>query len=217
LISCEHCGCTVTGDIKKKKYIYYSCNNSKRICQKIWVREEKLLSCLIEYFDKIQLPDAVIENIVASLKQSYNHEQEFFKHSQDALRKELDQIQSRLSKLIDMHLDEALDSETYHIKLEEYKKRQREITSEMKGHINADETCLITAKTVLDLAKRAKEIFMSSKLPEKQQFLNFVFSNLKLDGERLLVTLREPFSTILALSHQPENLRVQDSNLRPID
>ena len=55
----------------------------------------------------------------------------FFKDSQEALRKELDPIQNRLSKLIDMHLDGAIDSETYHLKLEEYKKRQREITSEI--------------------------------------------------------------------------------------
>ncbi len=217
LISCENCGCTVTGDIKKKKYIYYSCNNSKKICQKTWVREEKLLEPLVEYLDRIQLPDALIEDIISYLKQAYSHEQEFFKHSQEILRKELDTIQTRLSKLVDMHLDGALDSDTYNAKLEEYKKRQREITSEMKAHVNADETCLITAKTVLDLAKRAKELFMSSKLEEKQQLLNFVFSNLKLDGKRLAVTLREPFSTILAVSHQPVDLRMQDSNLRPMD
>lgn len=206
LITCEHCGCTATGDIKKKKYIYYSCNNSKRTCKKIWTREEQLLAPLLEYFDKIRLTDAQIESVVSSLKQSYAHEQEFFKHSQETLRKELDQIQSRLSKLIDMHLDGGMDSETYHLKLEEYKKRQREITAEMKAHVNADETCLITAKTVLDLAKRAKEIFISSKMPEKQQLLNFVFSNLKLDGKKLLVTLREPFLTLTAMSHQPANL-----------
>ncbi|MBS4166666.1 MULTISPECIES: hypothetical protein [unclassified Neochlamydia] len=40
LITCEPSGCAATGDIKKQKYIYYSCNNSKRTCQKIWVREE---------------------------------------------------------------------------------------------------------------------------------------------------------------------------------
>lgn len=217
LITCEHCGCTATGDIKKKKYIYYSCNNSKRTCKKIWTREEQLLAPLLEYFDKIRLTDAQIESVVASLKQSYAHEQEFFKHSQETLRKELDQIQGRLSKLIDMHLDGGIDSETYHLKLEEYKKRQREITSEMKAHVNADETCLITAKTVLDLAKRAKEIFISSKMPEKQQLLNFVFSNLKLDGKKLLVTLREPFLTLTAMSHQPANLRRWDSNPRPMD
>ncbi|WP_044882246.1 zinc ribbon domain-containing protein [Neochlamydia sp. EPS4] len=64
LIMCEHCGCTVTGDIKKQKYIYYSCNNSKRTCQKIWVREEQLLTPLSGYLDQIQLPDAAIEEIV---------------------------------------------------------------------------------------------------------------------------------------------------------
>ncbi len=39
----------------------------------------------------------------------------------------------------------------------------------MEAHVNADETCIITAKTVLDLAKRAKELFMSLKLVEKQE------------------------------------------------
>jgi hypothetical protein len=108
-----------------------------------------------------------------------------------------------------MHLDGGIDSETYHSKLEEYKKRQREITSEMQAHVNADETCIITAKTVLDLAKRAKELFMSSKLGEKQQLLNFVFSNFQLEGKRLLVTLREPFLTLSTMPHQPVSLWVR--------
>ncbi len=43
-------------------------------------------------------------------------------------------------------------------------------------------------------------------MAEKQQLLNFVFSNLKLDGKKLLVTLREPFLTLCAMSHQPANL-----------
>ncbi len=103
------------------------------------------------------------------------------------------------------------------LKLEEYKKRQREITSEMAAHVNADETCLITAKTVFDLAKRAKELFMSSKMGEKQQLLDLVFSNLKLDGKKLSATLREPLLSILAVSHQPRNLRKRDSNPRPMD
>src|SRR5690606_20218912 len=111
-----------------------------------------------------------------------------------------------------MHLDGGIDSETYHSKLEEYKKRQREITSEMEAHVNADETCIITAKTVLDLAKRAKELFMSSKLGEKQQLLNFIFSNFQLEGKKLLVTPREPSLTLTAMSHQPANLRMLDSN-----
>jgi site-specific DNA recombinase len=217
LIKCERCGCTVTGDIKKQKYVYYSCNNAKGVCNKVWVKEETLVAELLTYFDKIQLSDEQIHKIIAYLKQSYASEQAFFMHSQEALRKELDHIQARLSKLIDMHLDGGIDTETYRLKLDEYKKRQREITQEMKAHVNADESCLITAQTVLSLAQRSKDIFMSSKLAEKQQFLNFVFSNFRLDGEKLDLELKEPFNIFAKLGDQPEWLPEQDSNLRPND
>ena len=52
---------------------------------------------------------------------------------------------------------------------------------------------------------------------EKQQLLNFVFSNFQLEGKRLLVTLREPFLTLSTMPHQPVSLRVNDSNIRPMD
>lgn len=52
------------------------------------------------------------------------------------------------------------------IKVDDY---EREITSKMQAHVNADEAYLITSKTVLDLSKRTKSIFLSSKMPEKQQ------------------------------------------------
>jgi|SaaInlLV_10m_DNA_2_1039722.scaffolds.fasta_scaffold10085_2 site-specific DNA recombinase len=217
LITCNNCGCLVSGDIKKKKYTYYSCNNSKRICKKRWVREEKLLAVVLGYFEKIQLSNDLVDETVKYLKKSISNEQEFFNSSQENLRKELDNIQNRISKLIDMHLDGVIDSETYKIKLEEYKKRQREITSNMRDQVDADETCLITAQRVLGLARRAKEIFISSKLSEKQQFLKFVFSNLKMDDGNLLVELREPFSTMAKMKDETKWLPEQDSNLRQND
>ena len=169
------------------------------------------------YFEKIQLSNDLVDETVKYLKKSISNEQEFFNSSQENLRKELDNIQNRISKLIDMHLDGVIDSETYKIKLEEYKKRQREITSNMRDQVDADETCLITAQRVLGLARRAKEIFISSKLSEKQQFLKFVFSNLKMDDGNLLVELREPFSTMAKMKDETKWLPEQDSNLRQND
>jgi hypothetical protein len=71
----------------------------------------------------------------------------------------------------------------------------------MKAQMNPDETYIIVAKTVFDFAKRAKEIFMSSKMSGKQQLLNFVFSKFELDRER-------SFVTFAALSHQPVSLQI---------
>lgn len=53
MITCAYCGCTVTSEIHKKRYIYYSCTNAKGICKKVYVREEPLVETLSQYFDHI--------------------------------------------------------------------------------------------------------------------------------------------------------------------
>ena len=65
----------------------------------------------------------------------------------------------------------------------------------------------IAAKRVLDLAKNAKAIFMSSKLEEKQQLLGFFFSNLQFNAEKLDVELREPFKQVAKLHDQTGTVR----------
>ena len=57
LIKCAKCGCTVTGYIKKGRYVYYSCNNAKKICEKILIKEEAVLAEVLRQFDKIRLTD----------------------------------------------------------------------------------------------------------------------------------------------------------------
>jgi hypothetical protein len=94
LITYDECGCSVTGDIKKGKHIYYSCNNAKGMCKKTWVREEILREPLLAYFDKIQLPDAIVSEILGHLRKVFEHEQEFFNQTQTKLRKELIKFKS---------------------------------------------------------------------------------------------------------------------------
>jgi hypothetical protein len=61
------------------------------------------------------------------------------------------------------------------------KKRQREILQKMEAHVDS----LLTIKAVVNLARRAKEIYLSSNLDEKRELLNLVFSNLKLGKDCL--------------------------------
>jgi len=72
----------------------------------------------------------------------------------------------------------------------------------MQAHTGANYEFHIIANTVLDLAKRAIEIFESSEVDEKRQFLNYLLQNCQLNGKKLVFTLRNPFDTIaLAKSH----------------
>jgi len=49
----------------------------------------------------------------------------------------------------------------------------------------------------------ARGIYESSKVEEKRQILNFVFSNLEIKDKKAIITLREPFDKLIAVSDHP--------------
>ena len=215
MITCESCGCVVTPEIKKKRYVYYSCTNGKGGCKRVYVREEKLLKPLMEYFDHISLSEEQIETVTTYLKEIHQSESQFRHESLGTLRREQDKIQRRISQIYDDKLDGLIDEKLYLEKLKEFKKRQAEILEEMKRHEVADENFHVTANLVLKLASRARELFESSEVDEKRQLLNFVFQNLQLRDLSLSVQVCEPFNMMMDYKSCPTNWRWRESNSRP--
>ncbi len=198
MIKCIDCGCTITPE-KHKSYTYYSCTNHKRIHKKkTYVREEELLKPVNEILKNIKLSDNQIQEITEDLKKSNEAKNKFHKQSLATLRKEYDLIENRISAMWDLRLDDSsITKDMFDKKLKEYKERQAELEAEMTRYTDADENYYITANTVLNLAKKAYEIFKSSEVNEKRQLLNFLLQNCKLQGKKLLFELKTPFDTVL--------------------
>ncbi len=215
LITCANCGCVVTPEIQKKRYIYYSCTNAKKICKRMYVKEEKLVEILSGYLDQIALSQKQIEAVTKYLKEIHETESHFHTESLSSLQRERDKIQKRLSQIYDDKLDGVIDEKLYLEKVREYKTRQFEIADEMKNHEKADQNFYVTANMVLNLAARAKEIFLSSEVDEKRQLLSLVFQNLQLRGVNLSVSVQEPFLTMLDCKDHPMSWRWRESNSRP--
>ena len=95
----------------------------------------------------------------------------------------------------------------YDKNLKEWKERQYEINLQTEEYTHADETYHITIATVLNLAKRALEIFESSEVPEKRQLLNYILQNSRVDGKKLVFELKSPFDTIASIKDSPIGLR----------
>jgi site-specific DNA recombinase len=196
MITCAHCGCTVTPEIHKKRYVYYSCTNAKGICKKVYIREEPLVESLSQYFDHIALSEEQIAEVTAYLKKIHESESLFHTENLMALRKEQDRIQKRINQMYDDKLYGLIDEKMYLDKVRDCKARQGEIIEQMARHEKADHNFYVTANMVMNLAARAKEIFESSEVDEKRQLLNFVFQNLKLEGKNLSIETCEPFTTL---------------------
>lgn len=127
LITCSNCGCAITPEIHKKRYIYYSCTNAKGTCTKVYTREEQLLDALSQYFDHIALSEQQIAEVTSYLKKIHESESLFHMESLTALRKEQDRIQKRISQMYDDKLDGLIDEKMYLDKVKDYKARQAEI------------------------------------------------------------------------------------------
>lgn len=193
LITCQNCDSAVSGDIKKGKYVYYACHNARRLCQKKWFKEEMLLKEIFKEFETLALSDDQINEIITEIETSEAQEQITTQTALKMLNDKLTLTKERLSKVIDMHIDGKLDAETYHAKLAEYKQTEQSLISEIRSYDSNPKMELLTAERILNLARNARDLFISSKLEEKQQLLKLLFSNSKLSSEKLHLELNIPF------------------------
>ena len=74
-----------------------------------YIREDEILSQVEAMFKSIQVPPALLKQITEHLKKSHESEVEYHKAKMNDINRELGQVQSRIEKLIDMHIDGAVD------------------------------------------------------------------------------------------------------------
>ena len=64
LIACGHCGCSIVGEIKKQRYIYYHCTGYKGRCDEPYVREEILERQFSDLLGRLSFDDeALVERL----------------------------------------------------------------------------------------------------------------------------------------------------------
>lgn len=93
--------------------------------------------------------------------------------------------------------------------------RVRKTETEIIEHTRAHKEFVIAVVTLLDIALRANELFEISKPEQKRQLVNFIFSNLKLEGKKLIFNLKMPFDQMALLSKSENWLPGLDSNQQP--
>lgn len=67
----------------------------------------------------------------------------------------------------------------------------------MEEHNEADEKYYIEASKLLELAQKAYKLFEVSEVQQKRDLLFYLLQNSKMDGKKLIPSLRMPFDAIL--------------------
>jgi site-specific DNA recombinase len=75
LLTCGRCGCMVTGQIQKQKYVYYHCSNGKGKCDDKYVREEDISKQISEAVKRLSVNNEQLDWIIPEELWFRKHEQ----------------------------------------------------------------------------------------------------------------------------------------------
>lgn len=214
LVKCQECGCSISPEIKKGKYIYYHCTNYHGNCNNVvWIREEELLKQVKPTLKALKLNAEAINELKSELRATHEAEKAHYEQNLATIKKKLETIDKRLRVMYEDRLDGRLSTAEYDERVKEYKTEQQDLLIQYEDHSKADESFYINANKILDLASKAWELFESSEAEEKTQLLNFILQNFSLKGKNLSFEVKNPFSGILEYAKTGSLLRGEDSNL----
>ena len=223
LITCAITGKVVTAETKKKKYAngkidewtYLATWDPKNSNKKIYVREDKILKEVEDIFATIGIKDPeILKDTLAHLKNTNEAKKSHHIQETAVLKKEHTETENKLNSLVDLRLNNELSKEEFQAKKQQLKDRQYEILQLLRNYEEADDKFIDTTATLINLASEAYETFKGSEMPQKRKMLNFVFQNLKLNGQKLEFTLRFPFDIFKKATTRIDWRRERDSNPR---
>ena len=217
MIKCSKCGCNLSGEIKKGKYIYYSCTGGKGECEQkhIYIKEEIIEKQIIEAISKISITSEHKDWISSVLAESFKDEQKYAKERINSLNAQKQKLRERIDALYIDKLDNKISEEFWlerHNKwTQDLLKIQNNITAYEKANINFIE---IGAK-FLKICNEVVDLYKIADNNEKRELLNYVLQNFSMDGENLSYEYKKPFDIFAKGLNPNKKLPMLDSNQQP--
>lgn len=213
MIKCKNCGCTVTPELKKGKYVYLR-PNSKNGCTCKQINETVALKEVENVLNSMVFPSELLENLKLMLKNTIESKNEYSISFINKLTTDLNAIERKSDRLLNLFIDESITKSDYDKKKQELAVERDNIQSQIIKLNDTNDDFEITVEYLLDIASRSYSLFKSSGIETKRKILKLVFPNFYLDGQNLSYNIRKPFDLFIKGSNHSINLGWKDSNLR---
>ena len=194
---CGHCGCAITAEIKKGRYTYYHCTQSKGKCPQPWIRERDLEERLGEWLKRIAISDAVLESIRDALHDLQGQKKELQAQEMERLQSRYQRLQGCLDKAYEDKLDGRISEAFWTRRSAAWYAELGKVREELAAFENANRSYTQEGLKILELAQRAHSIWLRANSVEKRKLLEFASSNSVLVDGSPSVTGRRPFDLLV--------------------
>jgi site-specific DNA recombinase len=194
---CGVCGCSITAEIKKGKYIYYRCSSYKGNCKQLYVREEVIEERVMSILDALKVTDAVQEMILSGMRESLKDKIEYHNTCVQQIERQIKVLQNRIDQAYLDKLDKKISEEFWLTQSRKWLTEKENLSIKLVGYQKADTRYLEQATIILELAKKAPALFKRANVEQKRKFIGLLFSNCFLKDGSIDLQLKSPFDRIL--------------------
>lgn len=196
LIKCAECGCNITAEIKKGKYIYYHCTGGKGKCSQKsqYIRQEYIEKQFDEAVRKISVSDTHKNWAIDSLKLCFAENKEYNEERIQALEAQAKKLRDRIEKLYIDKLDEKITEEFWFEKDAQWNKELSTIRTVLESHEKAGINYLKEGIKIIELCNKAYRLYSNENAEERTKILKYLLSNSELKDGKLSYTYKKPFN-----------------------
>ena len=217
LIRCGACGCMLTAEIKKEKYVYYHCTGSKGKCNQPYLKQEAIGLEFEKLLKSINISKDMQEIILQGLKDSFADKVEYHNNNVEQLEKQMQLLKKRIDQSYLDKLDKRISKDFWQTQSKKWINEKECLAVKLLSLQRADSNYLENANLILELSEKAAELFKRRNADQKRKLIQILTSNCSYNDGKLDLELKRVFGTIVKTVETGKWLPGQDSNLRPND
>ena len=202
LIKCAVCGCSLVGEIKKKKYIYYHCTGRRGgdCKRRTYLKEKHAEEIFLNVLKRLQLSDEGMEIVQEQVREQVKRQTEINADRIQEVQKRINLINARLNKMFDMFLDGELEETFYNKKRGEFQDEIDLLNTQLTNLNNSTIDILEFSRKTLELFKKAPLLYLNGDIETKRELIKLACSNLLYDGKNLTIIIKEAFQPIVEIA-----------------
>ena len=192
----EHCGSSITAEIKRDRYVYYHCTFDKGNCGGQYVREEDLERQFQTIFDGFRFADVIVDWVRNGLRQSKTEQAAFHDTAIKGLHARYEKLKNRLDQIYLDKLDGEIEDAFYRRCVKEWQDEQVDIRAQIARHEAANNNYIEQGIRLLELTQRASTLFSDRTAAEKRELIRFIMPNSTLEAGTVIPTFKPSFDII---------------------
>lgn len=195
LLVCAECQQKLIGEVQKG-HTYYRCHTKN--CPQKSIREEEVETSLLQIIKGLRFTQPENERIRGYIKNQYQQATEFKEAQASSLKLQLEQIQARLSKMVDAYIEGVVDKETY-LSKKNLLVLEENAAKRLLENLDGNEYALIRrVERIIELVNNAYASYQSANVEQRREMVEILTSNLVVKDKQLIVKLKTPFEMISA-------------------